>query len=319
MEAYEQLEKKFAKFTGSKYAVACSSGTAALHLALLAVGVGDGDEVIVPDFAMAAIAFAVSYTGARPVFGDVDLKNYAIMPSEIERLITDRTKAIIVVHTYGRLAPMKEILEIARRRKIKVIEDAAEAHGAVRNSKADITCYSLYKNKIIAAEEGGMLMTHNADCAKHAGYLRNMAFGPEHDYFHKAIGFNYRMPNSMAKIALKSLSRYRSNARKRHQIESWYDSLLRPDPFLGIVDRRDAVWFYEMLVRPLQKRRILNVIVGARDSFKPLSSFPMYGTTDQPVGYRGLPNALQLSEQLVLLPTDPKMKRRDVIDICKNI
>src|SRR5882724_8858611 len=141
MELFQELENRYADFTGSRYAVSCNSGTSALHLALLALGIGPGDEVILPDYTMAACAFAVSYTGARPVFADVSLTDYNVLPDEIEKKITKRTKAIMVVHLYGRLADMAAIHRVAARyRNIPIIEDACEAHGAVYESKSAMVC-----------------------------------------------------------------------------------------------------------------------------------------------------------------------------------
>ena len=306
MELYQQLEKKYAQFAGAKYAVSCSSGTAALHLALLALGVGKGDEVIVPDFTMAACAFAVSYTGATPVFADVSPKTYTILPKEIEHLITKKTKAIMVVHVYGRLAPMREILSIARKHKLPVVEDACEAQGAVYKSKADVTVYSFYKNKIVSSEEGGALTTDSKQLAQRAAYLKNMAFDKGHTYFHNDIGFNYRMSNSHARLALESLAHYPGNSKKRRNIEARYSRYL-PMP------RRDAVWFYEALVPPRAKKSILKEVPAARESFKPLSSFPMYGRK------AGKPAAKRLSQSLILLPAAPAMSLQEVDRIAKKV
>lgn len=304
MEAYQELEKKYADFVGSEYAVSCNSGTAALHLSLLALGVGPGDEVIVPDFTMAACAFAVSYTGARPVFADVSLLNYAVTADEIEKRITKKTKAIMVVHVYGRLAPMDDILRVARAYKLPVIEDACEAQGAVFKSKADLTVYSFYGNKIIPAQEGGMITTNNRKLAKYAAYLKNMAFSPAHDYMHRHIGYNYRMPNAQADIALRSLDDYPLHKIMRREIEAEYSKKL-PMP------QRDAVWFYEVPVK--NKAAILKKIPEARNCFKPLSSFPMYG------GGKGRKNALALSKQLILLPVRTDMSLSRVREICDMI
>ena len=263
MEAYKQLEQEYAKFTGSKYAVSCNSGTSALHLALLAIGVGDGDEVIIPDFTMAACAFAVTYTGAKPVFVDCD-DTLCIDWTLIERKITSKTKAIMPVHIYGRLCNMKEIVRIARKHKLRVIEDACEAQGAIKSSKADITCYSFFANKIIPAEEGGMCTTNSKKYADKMNYLKCMAFGPKHDYFHEEIGYNYRMPNSQALLALESLKNYPQENARRRKIE---ENLA---PHIGERPYRDAVWVIDTLL-PLPKD------IPQRPFFKPLSSFPMYG------------------------------------------
>ena len=305
MEPYQELEKKYADFVGSKYAVTCSSGTAALHLSLLALGVGRGDEVIVPDFTMAACGFAVNYTGAAPVFVDVTDSSYGIDPRKLEKAITKRTKVIMAVHIYGRLADMKAVLRIAGKHGIPVVEDACEAQGAVFKSKADITVYSLYRNKIVHAEEGGVITTNNKSHVARINYLKNMAFGPDHDYFHKEIGYNYRLPNTEAALALKSLKEYPRNNQKRRMIERWYSQYLsRKMPL------RDAVWFYEVFAPPRAKRAILKEIPRARDCFKPLSSFPIYGSK------RNRSVASRLADSLILLPASPDLTKPDVKRMC---
>ncbi len=265
MKPYQLLEKNYAHFTGSKFAVSCNSGTSALHLGLLALGVGVGDEVIIPDFAMAACGFAVSYCGAKPVFVDCD-DTLCIDWKLIERKITKKTKAIMPVHIYGRLCNMKEILRIAKKHKLKVIEDACEAQGAVYESKADITCYSFYENKIIHAEEGGIATTDNKKYADRMNYLKNMAFGTKHDYFHEEIGYNYRMPNSQALLALESLANYPKEYERRRKAE--FD-------FYGKCEL-DAVW-----VLPFIKDKLATYFISlywtTRPFFQPLSTFPMYG------------------------------------------
>ncbi len=308
MEPYQRLEKKYASFVGSRYAVSCSSGTAALHLSLLALRIGKGDEVIVPDFAMAACAFAVSYCGATPVFVDVDTETYGLNPVQLEKALTRCTKAIMVVHTYGRLADMGVIIKIAKRHKLPIIEDACEAQGAVFKSKADLTVYSLYRNKIIYAEEGGMVTTNKKSLADRINYLKNMAFNPAHDYFHKDIGYNYRLSNAQARLALQSLVKYAQNNKKRRAIEGWYNQCL-----LRRMPRRDAVWFYEVFVPPQAKRAVLKAIPSARDCFKPLSSFPMYG------GKKGKPVARELSKKILLLPASPRLTKKEIEKISKVV
>lgn len=278
--AYIELEEQYAKFTGSRYAVSCNSGTSALHLAFLAIGLKPKEEVIMCDFAMASCAFAVSYCGGVPVFVDCS-DDLNIDVSLIEAKITSKTKAILAIHTYGRLANMKEILKIAKKHNLYVIEDACEAQGAVYKSKADITCYSFYENKIIHAEEGGICTTNNKKFADKMNYYKNMCFTPEHNYFHKHIGYNYRMPNSQALLALQSLANYPQENKKRRHVEEYYNKILR------LTDKRDAVWVYDIVDNignpPLK-------VIGAetRPFFKPLSSFPMYqqfSKNDTPKAY----------------------------------
>ena len=308
MQPYKQLELEYAQFAGSKHAVSVSSGTAALHLGLLVLGVGPGDEVIVPDYTMAACAFAVSYTGAKPVFADVELDTYCLDAAQLAKHITPKTKAIMVVHVYGRLANMDAILRVAREHNIPVIEDACEAQGAVYESRADVTCYSFYKNKIIASEEGGMITTDSQKIDEKVMYLKNMSFGTKHDYFHEQIGFNYRMADLLAIKALQSLYHYRENNERRRQVEAWYDKRLGQWP------RRQAVWFYDIRMDPEHKAVALERTPAARDSFKPLSSFPMY--KDSNVAY---PNVELLAREVMLLPVRPEMTEQDVKDICDSL
>ncbi len=268
MESYKRLELEYSEFDGSKYAVSCNSGTSALHLALMAIGVGKDDEIIIPDFTMAACGFSVAYTGAKPIFIDCD-DTLCIDWKQIESKITKKTKAIMVVHIYGRLCNMKEIVEIAKKHKLKIIEDACEAQGAVYKSKADITCYSFYKNKIIHAEEGGICTTNSKKYADRMNYLKNMTFGKKHDYFHKEIGYNYRMSDGQAKLALKSLHEYDKEFTRRNKLIEKYRKL-------SVVTRempeRDAPWVYDYIGDTCNKyERITRVF------FKPLSSMPMFG------------------------------------------
>lgn len=304
MEPYKELEIKYANFAGTKYAVSCSSGTSGLHLSLLALGIGPGDEVILPDFTMAACGFAVAYTGATPVFVDCS-DNLCIDPGQIEAKITKRTRAIMVVDIYGRRADYKRITKTARRNNLWVIRDGCEAQGV--QAKADLTVYSFFKNKIINAEEGGIVCTDDKHLYERMQYLKCMAFGPEHDYYHKEIGFNYRIPNSQAKLALKSLKDYPKNNKKRRLIESWYDEYI---PKSMRMPKRDAVWVYDIIHS--RKNRLVESIPGARHFFKPLSTMPMWS---RPVSSL----ALQFSQVGCYLPVHPKMTKKQVKMICKKV
>lgn len=195
--AVSAFEKKFAAYAGAKHAVAVNSGTSALHLALLAVGVGKGDEVIVPAMTFLATVAAVDYTGAKPVLVDVDPVSYAMDASKIEAAITPRTKAIMPVHLYGQPADMDAIRKIADKHKLLVIEDAAQAHGAKFKDKpcgslGDIAGFSFYPGKNLGAYgEGGAVTTNNEEFARKVTMLRD--WGSEKKYIHELKGFNYRM------------------------------------------------------------------------------------------------------------------------------
>lgn len=300
MNPHERLEEEYAVFCKKKYCVAVNSGTAALHVALVALGIGKGDEVIVPDFTMAACGFAVAYTGAKVV--TVDCNDHLLIdPVLIEAKITKKTKAIMAVHIYGRVCNMTEINRIAKAHDLFVIEDAAEAQGARGLGRADLSCYSFFKNKIIHGEEGGAVCTDDEELYKSMKDLKNMAFGKEHDYYHERIGFNYRLPDSQAEMILKSLHSFGDSIHKRRMIESWYqDYCAYSSPF----GKRLAVWVYDIIsphVHPL-----------GRHFFKPLSTMPMF---KQDVG----PKALQYSKFGSYLPVDPNMTEQDVIKICQSL
>ena len=266
MAGYSKLEKEYAKFCGKKYAVAVNSGTSALHLALIVMGIKEGDEVIVPDFTMAACGFAVSYCGAKVV--TVDCKHdLNIDETLIEKKITKKTKAIMPVHIYGRLCNMEAINKIAKKHKLKVIEDACEAQGA-DTGHADITCYSLYQNKIVAGEEGGIITTNDSQIYKKLKDLKCMSFGKKHNFFHSSIGYNYRITESSAILALKSLQKIKKNLKKRRKIEKYWDERI---PENWQMPDRDVVWVYDF-VPP----KGFESESDYREFFKPLSTMPMW-------------------------------------------
>jgi perosamine synthetase len=214
------FEQKFAKYCGVKYGVAVCNGTVALHLALRSIGIGKTDEVIIPDFTMIASAFAVCYTGAKPVFVDAEHDTWNINPEQIEEKITPRTRAIMPVSIFGHPCEMDIISDIAAEHNLILIEDAAESHGAEYNGRktgslADITAFSFYANKNLTTGEGGMVVTDDEALYKKALYYKNLCFPLDapRDYVHNDIGFNYRISNLHAAIGLAQVEmadQYRS-------------------------------------------------------------------------------------------------------------
>jgi len=203
------FEESFAKYCGVKYGVAVCNGTVAIHLALASLGIGKGDEVIIPSFTMIATAFAVCYTGAKPVFVDADKETWNIDVSKVEERITSKTKAIIPVHIFGNPCDMDAICSIAKKHNLYIIEDAAEAHGAEFAGKktgsfSAIASFSFFANKNLTTGEGGMVVTDSKDYYKKCKYFKNMCFpvGAPRVYCHDDIGFNYRMSNLHAAIGL---------------------------------------------------------------------------------------------------------------------
>src|SRR3954471_5126048 len=214
------FEEEFAAYCGVQYAIAVNSGTSALHLALLAGGIGPGDEVITVPFTFVATTAAIGYTGARPVFVDIDPVTYTMDPAQIEAAITPRTKAILPVHLFGHPADMDPICDVARRRNLLVIEDAAQAHGAEYKGRrcgsiGDLACFSFYPGKNLGAYgEGGIVITNNSEFARTIRMLRD--WGAEKKYHHVMKGFNYRMEGvqgAILRIKLRYLEEW-TEARK---------------------------------------------------------------------------------------------------------
>ncbi len=215
-----EFEEKFAKYIGVKHAVATSSGTTALHTALLAAGIKSGDEVITTPFTFAATSNSALYVGAKPVFVDIDPETYNIDPKKIEEAVTDKTKAIIPVHLYGQPADMDPICKIAEEHDLVVIEDAAQAHGAIYNDKkagsiGDAGCFSFYPTKNMTTSEGGMITTDNDEIAEAASIIR--AHGESERYTHVVLGYNFRMTDIAAAIGLVQLKKLDKFNAKRNE------------------------------------------------------------------------------------------------------
>lgn len=256
-----EFEQKFAEYCGCKYGVAVCNGTVALHLALVALGIGKGDEVIIPDFTMIATAFAVCYTGATPVFVDADPETWNIDVTKIEEKITSRTKAIIPVHLFGLMCDMDVINAIAQKHNIKVLEDAAEAHGAEykghrSGSCSDLAAFSFFANKNITTGEGGMVVTNDEELYNRLRYHKNMCFtldGPR-NYIHNDIGFNYRMSNVVAAIGLAQVERANEYRQMRINNNRLYRELLADVPGIKfqIIDDNylNVAWMNAITIDP---------------------------------------------------------------------
>jgi perosamine synthetase len=228
----QKFEKAFAEYCGVQFGVGVCNGTVALHLALVSLGIGKDDEVIIPNFTMIASAFAVCYTGAKPVFVDADKDTWNIDVNKIEEKITPKTKAIMPVHIFGNMCNMDAIKSIAKKHNLYILEDAAEAHGSEYKNKksgsfSDIAAFSFFANKNITTGEGGMVITDNEELCKKAKYFKNLCFpidGPR-NYLHNDIGFNYRMSNLHAAIGLAQTEKadyYRNLRIKNNQLYKKY-------------------------------------------------------------------------------------------------
>jgi dTDP-4-amino-4,6-dideoxygalactose transaminase len=225
-----RFEEEFAVYCGGDHGVAVNSGTSALHLALLAAGIGPGDEVITVPFTFVATVAAIGYTGARPVFVDVDPHTYTMDVSRVEAAITSRTKAILPVHLYGQSVDLDPLMEVAKRHNLVLIEDAAQAHGAEYKGRrvggiGDLGCFSFYPGKNLGAYgEGGMVVTNNPEYTRHIRMLRD--WGAERKYEHVLKGYNYRMEGIQGAILRVKLCHLEKWTELRRAHASQYDRLL---------------------------------------------------------------------------------------------
>jgi len=229
-----EFEKQFAGMVGAKHAIAVNSGSSALLVALAALGVGPDDEVLVPDMTFVSTASAALYLGARPVFVDINLENYCIDPTQLERAITPRTKVIVPVHYAGHAADMDEILAVARKHNLRVLEDAAESHLATYKGKnmtgtlGDIGIFSFTPSKPMCTGEGGMIVTGSDELADTCRLHRN--FGDTGRFCWDELGFNFRMPEVMGAIGRIQLEKLRESVRRRHEIASRYTERFADEP-----------------------------------------------------------------------------------------
>lgn len=314
-----RFEEDFARYLGVGFATTTTNGTAALHLAIAALNIGPGDEVIVPDLTIISCALAVVYTGATPVFVDVEAATGTIDPKKIEAKITKRTKAIMVVHLYGHPADMDPIMVIARKYRIPVIEDAAEAHGAQYKGKkcgsiGDVACFSFYANKIVTTGEGGMLVTNNKQLYEKAKLLKNLAHSPKRRFWHVSIGFNYRMTNLQAALGVAQLEKIDEYIRKKQWMAEEYNKRLGDIPSLELPRQmpwaKSVWWMYAVRAKDKKtvRQRLFEKGVDTRDFFYPLHRQPVltrYASGSYPVSddlsRRGfyLPSGLAISKKQI--------------------
>jgi perosamine synthetase len=255
----KEFEQAFAKYLDVPCAVTTTSGTAALHLALVAAGIGPGDEVIIPAFTMIATAFAVCYTGAKPVFVDAEAASWNLDVTKIEACLSPRTRAILPVHVYGHACDMGALERIASERQLLLLEDAAEAIGSRYEGKlcgaiGDMACFSFFANKLVTTGEGGMVVARSPRFAERLRYFKNLCFptsGPRR-YLHEDIGFNYRMPNVLAAIGLAQLERVDFYLERRRANAAYYDQRLRGQRGIttppSLPYTLNSYWMYGILV-----------------------------------------------------------------------
>jgi perosamine synthetase len=326
------FEDEFARYCGSKYAVSVSSGTSALYLALVCLGIKRGDEIIVPSFTMVSTALAVAYIGAKPVFVDCETGTGNINPSEIEKAITKKTKAIIPVHIYGIPAEMDTIQKIADKHSLSVVADAAEAMGAkykgrMVGSISIISTFSLYVNKIVTSGQGGMITTSSKKLYEELKRLNNYYFSDKKHFWHEKIGYNFKMSNLEAAVGLAQLEKIAQTLTKKKNIYRWYkdelDMLKEIFSTLAIpVNTISNHWHIAYkIVNEKYNVMALRKILGengieTRSFFIPLHLQPPFYNKNYDGKYLVSEKLVQTG---VLLPSSPRLKRQDVARICRVI
>ena len=326
MGAYvERFEAAWARECSVPYGLSCSNGTAALHLALLALGVKPGDEVIVPTLTFIATANAVTYCGARPVPVDVDAATWAISPSAVEAAITPRTVGIIAVHLYGLPCDMGALQAIAERHGLWLVEDAAQAHGAEYRgqrvgSLSDAATFSFYGNKIITCGEGGMVTTRRADVADKVRLLRGQ--GMTAQYWHSVIGHNYRLTDLQAAIGLAQVERLDWHLRRRRAVAMWYRRKLAHAPVTFQAESPDcdsAYWMNTVLLGGpnsvgVIQRRLQEHGIETRRVFLPLHRQPPYAIDGRAMWAADVVAAAGLT-----LPTSAALDALHITRVCEAL
>lgn len=321
-----QLEEKFAAVCGTRYAIATANGTTALHIALLAHGIGPGDEVITTPFTFQASVNSIIYTGARPVFVDIAEDTFNINPDLIEAAITPRTKAIMPVHLYGYPCDMDAILAIADRHGLIVIEDAAQAIGAAYKGKRvgsfGTGCFSLYATKNVMSGEGGMITTDDETIAQRCRMIRN--HGMQRRYYHEMLGFNFRMSDLHAAIGLAQMDRLEDfTARRRANaahLNAHITSVITPQVKPGY----EHVWHqYTVRVdggrdRDAAVKQLTEAGVGT-GIFYPIPANRQSYLLEMGLGGETLPVAERLANEVISLPVHPQLSQADLEQIVRAV
>jgi perosamine synthetase len=322
-----QFEESFGAWVGTKHAATVSNGTVALHLALAALGIGPGDEVIVPTLTYIASANAVKYTGADVVFVDSEREYWQTDIADIERKITPKTKAIMAVHLYGQTTDMEALMALAKKHSLYVIEDCAEAIGTRCDGKhvgtfGDIGCFSFFGNKTITTGEGGMVITNDPELDRKMRHLRSQGVSSEREYWHDVIGFNYRMTNLCAAIGCAQMESIDDLIEKKQQIAEWYRQGLDGLPLKVHATHPRTLhsyWMVSIAVDDAAERDPLrNALkddgIETRPLFYPLHHMEMYKAPGQ-----HFPVAEEISCRGINLPSYPALMREDVAFICESV
>lgn len=323
----DRFESEFARITGVAHATTVCNGTVALHAALLALGLGPGDEVIVPTFTYVASVNAIRYVGATPVFCDIDDRYWQVDPASLASRITPRTKAIIVVHLYGHPAPMDEIQALAKRHQLRVIEDCAEAlgtrfHDTHVGSFGDIATYSFFGNKTITTGEGGMVVSNDAALIERVRKIKSQGLSGDREYWHDMVAHNFRMTNVTAAIGCAQLEQFDRLVSAKRRLAERYRQALKGTPLRFLTERpgcTNSYWMVSALARSADeltalRRHLKDRQIETRPLFPAVHLMPMYG------GHAGeFPKSEALSPLGMNLPSWPTLPDEAFDRICDAI
>lgn len=330
----KKFEEDFSAYLGLKHGIAVCNGTAALEVAVAAAGIGQGDEVIMPTFTIISCALGIIRPGAKPVLVDAEPETWNMDTRRIEPKITKKTKAIMIVHTYGHPVDMDPVMELAGKYNLKVIEDAAEVHGAeYKGRKAggigDVGCFSFYANKIVTCGEGGMVVTSNETIAEKARAYRNLCFRPERRFYHTELGYNFRMTNLQAAVALAQLERIEEHIEiKRRNAKLYHEKLADIDAIKLPAEKewaKNVYWMYGIELK--DKAGMDNEELARRLKSRGVDTRPFFlGMHEQPVFHKmGLfkgeryPVAERLARRGLYLPSGLALKEEQIETVCKAL
>jgi perosamine synthetase len=323
-----QFESAFAEYVGVKHAATVSNGTVAIHLALLALGISEGDEVIVPTLTYIASVNAIAYTGAAPIFVDSLEETWQINPEDVIKKITPKTKAVMAVHLYGHPCDMDPLVEICKKHNIFLIEDCAEAIGTMYNGKhvgtfGDISTFSFFGNKTITTGEGGMVVTNDETLHDRSVHFKGQGLAKHRQYWHDVIGYNYRMTNICAAIGLAQLENIEKVLIEKKRVADTYRSLLAKVPIVFHDQVGDNVyhsyWMCSILTNDAKERDALRMHlekqnIETRPLFYPVHTMPMYSAQ-----YQRHPVAENIGWRGLNLPSYPELKQEEIEYICNTI
>lgn len=331
----KEFEEKMSTSVNRKYGIAVANGTAALEVAVRALGIQPGDEVIMPSFTIISCAMAVSKLGAVPVLVDSDLYTWNMNVDEIEEKITAKTKAIMVVHIYGLPVDMHKVMEIAKKHGVKVIEDAAEMHGQTYDgipcgSFGDISTFSFYPNKHITTGEGGMIVTDDEDLAEKCRVLRNLCFQKEVRYVHEEISDNYRFTNLQAAVGLAQLERLQEFVDRKRKMGAYYteqfkdmEGVILPQEKTACAD--NIYWVYGMVLKEkytVTNREIVKMLaaegIGARTFFWCMHEQPVY-MKEGLFSNKSYPNAEYLARKGFYIPSGLALTQEQMEEVVNKV